>query len=303
MRALVTGGAGFIGSNIVEALVKRGDDVTVIDNLSTGTKDNLESVKDKIKLIESPCLELPELKLDSPDIIFHIGIPSSTPMYRENRMLVGESIKEFVAVMEFAKAGPTRVVYASTSSMYRGCKKPYTEDMRAEPFDFYTEARIAMENIAAVYNQFDGVTSAGMRFFSVYGPHERAKKNYANMISQVLWSLLKDERPLIYGDGSQTRDFTHISDIVKACLAAAEADFECEAINIGTGRETSFNQAIELLNRALGKSIEPEYTENPIKNYVSETQADITKARKLLGYEPSVELEDGIEMLIENEKK
>ncbi|KXB03212.1 hypothetical protein AKJ47_02650, partial [candidate division MSBL1 archaeon SCGC-AAA261G05] len=107
----------------------------------------------------------------------------------------------------------------------------------------------------------------------------------------------EDEKPLIYGDGEQTRDFTHVSDVVDACLKAAEADLGCETINVGTGRATTFNQIVELLNQELGKSIKPEHVENPIPNYVHHTQADITKARELLDYEPSVSLEEGIKML------
>ena len=223
-------------------------------------------------------------------------------MYRENRLLVGEAINGFISVMEFAREGARRVVYASSSSVYRGCPKPYREDMHPQPFDYYTEARLAMERLAEVYYQLYGVSSVGMRFFSVYGPHEQAKEKYANIISQFLWLMREDKTPVIYGDGSQTRDFVHVSDVVRACLAAAEADLGCEVINVGTGRETSFNQVIELLNRELGKSIEPEYVENPIKNYVSETLADISKARKLLGYEPSVSLEEGIRRLIKSEE-
>ena len=140
-----------------------------------------------------------------------------------------------------------------------------------------------------------------MRFFSVYGPHERAKGKYANIISQFMWLMRENRAPVIYGDGSQTRDFIHVSDVVRACLAAAEADVGCEVINIGTGRETSFNRVIELLNEELGRSIEPEYVENPIKNYVSETLADISKARELLGFKPSVSLEEGIRLLVKKE--
>jgi len=302
MRVLVTGGAGFIGSNLVEELVRRGDEVTVVDNFSTGAMENLKRVKDKIKVIKGSCLEIPKLKFTQPELIFHVGIPSSSPMYRENRLLVGEAINEFITVMEFAKKGPTRVVYASSSSMYRGCPKPYREDMQTQPFDYYTEARLTMERLAEVYHQLHGISSAGMRFFSVYGPNERAKGRYANIVSQFLWAMRQDKRPVIYGDGEQTRDFVHVSDVVKACLAAAEADLGCEAINVGTERETSFNQVIELLNQALGKSIKPRYKENPIKNYISETLADVSKARKLLGYEPSVSLEDGIDLLVKGEE-
>lgn len=301
MKVLVTGGAGFIGSNLAEALVGRGDEVTVLDDFSTGTMDNLASVKDKIKIIRGSCLEIPKLELNQPELIFHMGIPSSSPMYRENRLLVGEAINGFISVMELAREGTKRVVYASSSSMYRGCPKPYREDMRLQPFDYYTEARLTMERLAEVYRQLYGISSVGMRFFSVYGPHERAKGKYANIISQFMWLMRENRAPVIYGDGSQTRDFIHVSDVVRACLAAAEADVGCEVINIGTGRETSFNRVIELLNEELGRSIEPEYVENPIKNYVSETLADISKARELLGFEPSVSLEEGIRLLVKKE--
>lgn len=302
MKVLVTGGAGFIGSNLVEALVNRGDKVTVLDDFSTGAMENIQRVQDKIKIIEGSCLEIPKLKLTQPELIFHVGIPSSSPMYRENRLLVGEAINGFISVMELAKEGTTRVVYASSSSMYRGCPKPHRENMNTQPFDYYTEARLAMERLAEVYHQLYGVSSAGMRFFSVYGPHERAKGKYANIVSQFLWLIREDRAPVIYGDGEQTRDFVHISDVVKACLMTAEADLGCEAINIGTGRETSFNQVVELLNGVLEKSVEPKYVENPIKNYVSETLADISKARDLLGYEPSVSLEEGIRLLIKTKE-
>ena len=151
MKVLVTGGAGFIGSNLAEALVGRGDEVTVLDDFSTGTMDNLASVKDKIKIIRGSCLEIPKLELNQPELIFHMGIPSSSPMYRENRLLVGEAINGFISVMELAREGTKRVVYASSSSMYRGCPKPYREDMRLQPFDYYTEARLTMERLAEVY--------------------------------------------------------------------------------------------------------------------------------------------------------
>ncbi|MCD6247934.1 MAG: NAD-dependent epimerase/dehydratase family protein [Hadesarchaea archaeon] len=299
MKILVTGGAGFIGSNIVEALVERGDEVTVLDDFSTGAMENLENVQDEIRIIRGSCLDIPRLDLGKPELIFHMGIPSSSPMYRKNRLLVGEAINGFISVMELARENSVRVIYASSSSIYRGCPKPYREDMQTKPFDYYTEARLTMERLAEVYHQIHGVRSVGLRFFSVYGPHERAKGRYANVLSQFLWSMQRGERPVVYGDGEQTRDFVHVSDVVRACLLAAEADLDCEVINVGTGKETSFNEVIDLLNRSLGKSIEPKYVENPIKNYVRETLADITKAKELLGYEPSVKLEEGIKLLIE----
>jgi UDP-glucose 4-epimerase len=193
------------------------------------------------------------------------------------------------------------LVYASTSSLYSGCPTPHREDMNCRPFDYYTEARIAMERLAMMYHELYGVRSAGMRFFSVYGPREKAKGKYANIVSQFLWAMREDRPPVIYGDGSQTRDFVHVSDVVRACLLAWEADIECEVINVGTGKATTFNQVVEMINELLGKSIRPVYLENPIKNYVPHTCADLGKARKILGYEPRVELREGLKRLIKED--
>ncbi|KXB05528.1 nucleoside-diphosphate sugar epimerase [candidate division MSBL1 archaeon SCGC-AAA382A13] len=299
-KILVTGGAGFIGSNLVETLVEQGEDVTVLDNLSTGTKNNLQKVIDEVDLIEKPCSEIPNLDIEKPDKIFHIGIPSSSPMYRENPLLVGSAINEFIKIMEFAKENDSKVVYASSSSMYGKCEPPHSEDMEIEAFDYYTEARLAMERLAKVYHDLHDVNSVGLRFFSVYGPHEKAKGKYANVLSQFYWRMKEDKRPVIYGDGTQTRDLTHVGDVVQALLKASEKDLGYDMINVGTGKETSFNDIVGILNKKLNKTIEPKYVENPIENYVSRTLADLTKAKKLLDYEPKVELEEGIEKIIKN---
>ena len=286
MRVLVTGGAGFIGSNLVEALVGRGDDVTVLDNFSTGTVENLEKVRDRVKTVQGPCTELLKLKLQ-PELIFHLGIPSSSPMYRENPMLVGEAISSFMNVMELAKKNRAKVVYASSSSMYRGCPRPNREDMQTAPFDYYTEARLAIERLARVYHQFHRVSSAGMRFFSVYGPHEREKGKYANVITQM---ILNNEFT-IYGDGSQTRDFTHVDDVVRA-LVLASSKSGAFVFNVGTGRETSFNEVAKLIQKV--KPLKIKYLPNPIENYVEQTQADISLVKHELSWTPTVKLEDGI---------
>jgi UDP-glucose 4-epimerase len=302
VRIVVTGGAGFIGSNLVEELVRRGRNVTVIDNFSTGSMENLKSVRGKVKVIRASCSKLPKLRLPRTELVFHVGIPSSSPMYRENPLLVGEAINDFINVLEFAKKNRSKIVYASTSSMYCRCPPPHRENMASEPFDYYTEARLVMERLARMYHELHGVNSVGMRFFSVYGPHEQAKGRYANVVSQFLWTMRDGKAPVIYGDGTQTRDFVHVSDVVKACLKAAEVELGCEVINVGTGKSASFNRVIELLNEFMGKSIKPRYLPNPIKNYVYRTLADLTKASKLLGYKPDVSLEDGIKRLVDEGK-
>ncbi|MGB9924002.1 MAG: NAD-dependent epimerase/dehydratase family protein, partial [Methanothrix sp.] len=204
MTALVTGGAGFIGSNLVEELVRSGERVIVLDNLQTGSLRNLEGLDAEI--VTMSCNDIPRLDVNA-DMIFHLGIPSSSPMYRDNPLLVGEAVNGFIAVMELARRCGARVVYASTSSLYNGLEPPHREDMVIRVTDYYTEARFAMERIAELYRKLYGISSLGMRFFSVYGPKEESKGRYANMVTQFLWGMMRNEAPVIYGDGSQTRDF------------------------------------------------------------------------------------------------
>jgi UDP-glucose 4-epimerase len=197
LKILVTGGCGFIGSNLVERLVKDGHYVTVFDNLSTG---NLKNIGDlDVKFFNEPYRRLPELVLEI-DVIFHIGIPSSTPMYKREPQLVGEAINDAIQIFEYAKARKCHIVYASSSSIYNGNTLPYREDMSVYVTDYYTECRYTLERLARLYSVLHGVKNVGLRFFSVYGPKEQHKGQYANIVSQFLWSMQKDEAPEIYGE-------------------------------------------------------------------------------------------------------
>ena len=298
MKILVTGGAGFIGSNIVERLVKEGHEVTVVDNLHTGNLDNLKNVKSKIKFIECDSGGFPDKTKEKFDVIFHEGSYSSTPMYKKNPLLTANVIQDFIRILEYAKENKTKIVWASTSSMYSGQKPPHRENMKVEVTDFYTEGRYEMERLSQLYHQLYGVKSIGLRYFSVYGPHEESKKTYANLISQFLWALQKDEPPEVYGDGEQTRDFTYVEDIVEANILAMNSNVDFGIYNIGTGDTTTINQMINLLKQKTGKHIETKYIENPIKNYVYITQADISKAERELKFKAKIKLEKGIEKLI-----
>ncbi|MEM2889712.1 MAG: NAD-dependent epimerase/dehydratase family protein [Candidatus Bathyarchaeia archaeon] len=299
MNIIVTGGCGFIGSNLVERLLNEGNHVTVFDNLHTGNPKNLEGLD--VKVFYEPYSKMDTL-VNEPDVIFHLGIPSSTPMYKNNPKLVGEAINDAIDIFEFAKKSRCKVVYASSSSIYNGNRPPYREDLPVIVTDFYTECRYAIERLAKLYNNLYGVKSVGLRFFSVYGPKEKYKGNYANIISQFLWAMKKDEPPEIYGDGTQTRDFIYVGDVVEALILAMKKDFECEIFNVGTGISHTFNQIINLLNEMLGKNIKPVYKPNPIKNYVYDTLADTTKAEKILGFKAKTTLREGIKILIEKEK-
>jgi UDP-glucose 4-epimerase len=297
LSVLVTGGAGFIGSNLVEELLASGEDVIVLDNMTTGSRENLGGLAGNLKIIEASCSDLPGLDIN-PDAIYHLGIPSSSPMYKRDPMLVGEAINGAIAVLELAKKTRARVVYASTSTLYSGQTPPHKEDMEIHVTDYYTEARLCMERIARLYEKLFGVSSLGLRFFSVYGPKEGAKKQYANMITQFLWNLKKGEVPVIYGDGTQTRDFVYVKDLVRALLIAMNSSYN-GYLNAGAGKAYSFNDVIKILNEEMGTCVQPEYVENPIKNYVPHTLADTSKAEEVLGFRARYTLREGIGELIE----
>jgi UDP-glucose 4-epimerase len=301
MKILVTGGAGFIGSNLVEELVKK-HEVIVLDNFHTGSIENLKKVMGKVRIIKASCSAIPQVNLPKIDVIFHFGIPSSSLMYKENPMLVGEVVNDAITVFEFARKNKAKVIFASTSSLYNGLEPPHKEDMEIKPTDYYTEARLYVERLAKLYHMLHNVSSIGLRFFSVYGFHERAKGKYANVVSQFLWKMMKGEAPVIYGDGSQTRDFIFVRDVVDACIKAMEADVECDIFNVATGIETSFNKLVNLLNEILGTNVRPKYVENSIKNYVERTCGDTKKAEKYLGFKYKYKLREGIEELIKHEE-
>jgi UDP-glucose 4-epimerase len=212
--------------------------------------------------------------------------------------LVGEAINGTTAIFELARRTGARVIYASSSSLYNGLLPPHREDMVIGVTDYYTEARLAIERIAELYKRLFDVNSVGMRFFSVYGPKERTKKQYANMVTQFLWEMQEGRSPVIFGDGSQTRDFTYVKDIVRALQLAMDSNYH-GVLNAGTGKAYSFNDVIGMLNQKLESAIEPKYTENPIKNYVRHTLADTSKCREILKFEAQFTLEEGISKLVD----
>ncbi len=295
MNYLVTGGLGFIGSNIAKKLVVDGNDVWVIDNLHTGSYENRP---EGATVIEGVAGKVAELELPKMDAVFHDGIYSSSPMYKEDPSLLAKSLDDFIRILDFCRKSDCPLVFASTSSVYNGVKPPQREDAEIKPLDLYSETRLYMERISTLHARLYGMRIAGMRYFSVYGPGEKAKKQYANLISQFLWAMRKGEAPVIYGDGSQTRDFTYVEDVVGANLLAAERIRGFEPLNIGTGKTYTINQMVGMLNRALGKDIKPKYVENPIKNYVEFTQADTRKAKEKIGFEARISLEEGINRLV-----
>ena len=273
-----------------------GEDVVVLDNMHTGSPTNLEGLDGSLKLIKASCNELVGMDIH-PEMIYHLGIPSSSPMYKKDPYLVGEALNGFIAVFELAKKSGARVVYASSSSLYNGLLPPHHEDMIINVTDYYNEARLAMERMAELYKQLFNIRSVGMRFFSVYGPKEEAKKQYANMVTQFMWEMRDGKTPPIFGDGTQTRDFTYVKDVVQAMQLAMKSDYQ-GILNVGTGKAHSFNDVMEILNKKLGTNVVPNYKENPIKNYVMHTLADTSKAKREIGFEAKTTLGAGIDAII-----
>ncbi len=294
-RVIVTGGAGFIGANLVEKLVTD-NEVLVIDNLHTGTNENLrEFESENLKVLNSDVKDINKVDFDA-DVIFHLGFYSASPMYRDNPLLTSEVLAGMINVLEFAKERSSHVVFSSTSSIYNGVTPPHKEDIIPGVTDFYTEGRIASERASELYNKLFDVNVSAMRFFSVYGYHEKAKGGFANLASQFLWDMKNGKAPVIYGNGEQRRDFVFATDVVD-CLVRASEHKGFDVFNVGSGKNYSLNQLVEKLNSLLGTKIEPEYIEMPVKNYVMETLADTSKAEKLLGFKAKIDLDSGLKLI------
>ncbi|QGA81042.1 SDR family NAD(P)-dependent oxidoreductase [Candidatus Nanohalobium constans] len=304
-KALVTGGAGFIGSNIVEKLVEKDVEVTVLDSMYLGTPENLEKIEDKIELIEGSVLDEEKIQeaVNGVDTVFHLAARSSSPMHKEDAAEGARvNIEGFVNVAEAAKEEEVeKVVYASTSSMYGSIEPPHEVDSGEYPMNLYTASKMSRELYAKTYSVQTDVQFTGLRFFSVFGPHEKAKGKYANVVTQFLWKMQDGERPVIWGEGDQERDLIYVEDVAEANIAAAQRIEEAdgEVFNVGKGDPQTFNQVVEKLNKVLGTDIEPERIENPRDNYVMQHNADISRTEEVLGWSPEHSFEEGLRKTVE----
>lgn len=302
MKILVTGGAGFIGSHIANTLSReKNTAVVAVDDLSLGMPINLFQ---SVKFVKGSVMDY-ELTLElgkGCDYIFHSAAKSSSPMFKNDpREGVDVNVLGFMNLMESAKRNKVKkVIFASSSSMYSGLPIPFKESQTITPKTFYEASFYCREILARSYYLENGLNSIGLRYFSVYGPNEKHKGNFANNISQFLWNMTNGDSPIIYGDGTQTRDFTFVDDVVQANILALQSEErEFGIYNIGTGIETSFSRIVEIINQQLGTDIRATYVDNPIKNYVRKTKADISLAKSELEYEPTWKSpEDGIAALI-----
>jgi len=301
-RVLVTGGAGFIGSNLANFLASD-NDVVVVDDGYLGTPENLD---DDVEFHEASVLD-DDLPTDV-DVVFHLAALSSYAMHEDDPTTGARvNVEGFVNVVEQARdEGCDTVVYASTSSIYGSRTDPSPVDMDVTVNTGYEASKMARENYAEYFSNHYDVSAAGMRFFSVYqgyGGAEEHKGEYANVIAQFADDIANGDAPKLYGDGEQTRDFTHVSDIVRGLVLAA--DHELDGVyNLGTGEAYDFNTVVEMINDELGTEVDPEYVENPIPEdvYVHDTCADFSKMREETGWEPQIDFEEGIRRVCEQYK-
>jgi UDP-glucose 4-epimerase len=296
MKILVTGGCGFIGSNLSQRLVEEGHEVTIIDNMHSGNEANISVFSSKVNLLrfDSGALWRAGEKFGA---IFHLGVSSSSPMYKDDPILVSKAVADWTNILEYSRKFGSKIVFAATSSIYNGMTPPHREDMSVPVTDYYIEARYFMERLAKLYSDLYSVKVVGLRYFSIYGPGEKYKGKYANLVTQFLWDIKAGRSPIVFGDGNQRRDFTYVDDVVEANLLALKYPHS-DIFNVGTGRSVSINETVELLNKKMGTSIKPTYKANTIKNYVKETLADTSKAKSALGFSAKVNLEEGIDHLL-----
>jgi len=299
MSCVVTGGLGFIGSNLSKALVNASREVIIIDDQSLGVYSNISDILPKVKVRIGDASAIKDLDIDVPETIFHLGIPSSSPMYRTDPFQVSDAIRGAISILEYAvNKGVSKVIIASTSSIYSN-SSPAWEGLMPSVTDYYTEARISIERLAELYSKLYGLKTVCPRLFSVYGPNESHKYRFANVLTQFIWNINDDVPPTIYGDGTQSRDFIYVSDVVEAFLLAERvANSQPLIFNVGTGISTDFNKVVAIINNCMGKHIEPKYLDVPMKNYIYRTQADTYLSRSL-GFNAKVHLVTGIKKTIE----
>ena len=293
-EVLVTGGAGFIGSRIANALAPE-NTVHVLDNGYLGTAENLD---DRLTYHDRSVLEA-DLPTDV-DVVFHLAALSSLQMHEENlQQGVRVNVEGFVNVVEQARLdGCDTVVYASTSSIYGSQTEPSPEEMAVSVNTAYEASKLSRERYAEYFSNHHGLTLAGLRYFSVYegfGGAEAHKSGYANVIAQFADAIADGESPELYGDGEQTRDFTHVEDIVRGTVLAAEQELD-GVYNLGTGERHTFNTVVAMINEELGTDVDPAYVESPIPEdvYIHDTCADSSKLCDATGWEPEIALEEGV---------
>jgi UDP-glucose 4-epimerase len=299
MRIVVTGGAGFIGSHLVEELLRRGSRVVVVDDFSAGKEANLAGLKGSLEVVRQSITELGALHsaFRGAEVVFHLAARTSVPRsvadpVETNHVNIDGTVNVLVAARD-AKA--RRVVYAASSSAYGETPTlPKTEAMRPEPISPYGVTKYVGELYAQVFGRCYGLENVSLRYFNVFGPRQDPGSPYSGVLSRFISAMLEGRQPTVFGDGEQSRDFTYVSNVVDATLRAAEAEGVSGMIfNGGTGARFTLNHTLALLSKISGKPANAKY-DPPRAGDIRDSQADISLARQMLGYVPTVDFEEGL---------
>jgi UDP-glucose 4-epimerase len=303
-KFLVTGGAGFIGSNICRKLVSEGRFVRVVDNLLTGKKSNLAFILDKIEFVEADMGDerVARAAMKDIDVVLHEGALPSVPRSVDDPAATHRHCVDatFTLLLAARDARVKRFVYASSSSAYGDTPTlPKVETMMPAPLSPYAAAKLVGEYYCSVFYKVYGLQTISLRYFNVFGPHQDPTSQYAAAIPAFVTSILKDKPPTIYGDGEQSRDFTYVDNVVDANLLAARAkQTKGEVVNIACGEAVTVNAIIDMINELLGKNIKPIHTA-PRPGDVKHSLADITLAKKLINFKPQILFRNGLEEAID----
>ncbi len=301
---LVTGGAGFIGSNIVRKLLERGEKVRVLDDFSTGKRENVKDLGAaeiiEGSLVDRDCVEQ---AVNGAEYILHQGAIPSVPRSVEEPVKSNEAnVTGTLLLLEAAKnSGVKKFVFAASSSAYGDTEVlPKVEDMAADPLSPYAVNKYTGELYVKVFAAIYGLPAVSLRYFNIFGPYQDPASEYAAVIPRFIISMLKGEAPVIFGDGEQSRDFTYIDNAVQANLLACHADRvgRGEVINVACGERYSLNELVRALNEIMGTAIEPLH-EKPRPGDVKHSLADIRRARELLGYEVQAGFREGLKRTVQ----
>jgi nucleoside-diphosphate-sugar epimerase len=302
---LVTGGAGFIGSSIAEALLASGESVRVLDDFSSGRRENLESLQGRLELVEGSILDADAVTRATRgvEVVFHeAAIPSVVRSVDAPRPSMQVGVQGTTVVLDVARhAGVRRVVFAASSAAYGDTPTlPKVETMEPRPLSPYAVSKLTAEHLMRVFANLYGLETVSLRYFNVFGPRQDPKSEYAAVIPKFVTAALRGERPQVFGDGEHTRDFCYIDNAVSANLLAASTTrkLKGEVVNVACGERTSLNRLLGLIGELVGKPVEPLYGPSRPGD-VRDSLADIHAARELLGYEPRVDVREGLQRTIE----
>jgi UDP-glucose 4-epimerase len=302
VKVLVTGGGGFIGSNLVAALVHRGDDVRVLDNFSTGSRGNLADIADEVEIVEGELrsYERVHAATRGVEVVFHQGALPSVPRSVQDPLTTSAvNVEGTLNVLLAARdEGIRRVVFASSSSVYGSSGElPRVETQNPDPISPYGVSKLAAERYCVSFARVYSLETVALRYFNVFGPRQDPSSQYAAVVPRFVTAIAAREPIEVYGDGAQVRDFTYVSNVVDANLVAADAPgVGGEVLNVATGRATSVDQLANTIGVALGQDVRREHRPERAGD-VRDSWANVTRARERLGWEPRIGLEEGLRLV------